>query len=160
MAESKTAHYTRRSVQLCPSSHCFLIQSDYLNQSATLLALYVTYFYQNSTNVTQAPASDIIEYHDVHFNGTLTHPSPYKGPPSQEVDQRWDNIAMLEPFGVSERTIRGLGKDPAKAVKMPDGEKYLASVEVIHQLHCLVSNTFCEITLLTVTESDSTSIEL
>jgi len=47
---------------------------------------------------------------------------------------------MLEPFGISEEIVNGLGKDPTRAVKMPSefGDQYLASTEVVHQLHCLV----------------------
>jgi hypothetical protein len=46
-------------------------------------------------------------------------------------------ICTVSGFGITENELELLGK-PTDSAKTPDGE-YLVAVEVIHQLHCLVS---------------------
>lgn len=70
-------------------------------------------------------------------------PVIYRQNPSPEVDRAWDDIAKIELFGVDADAIRKLGKDPSKAVRIPqewvktDEPQYLVELDVQHQLHCL-----------------------
>jgi hypothetical protein len=49
-----------------------------------------------------APVLEVIsqDYQDVRFNYSLWYPSPYKGPPTPEVDQAWHRIMQCK-FAIS-----------------------------------------------------------
>ncbi|KAK0391437.1 hypothetical protein NLU13_0938 [Sarocladium strictum] len=78
------------------------------------------------------------KYTSVRFNGTLDHPSEYRGPPSLSVDNAWDHMTKVKIISVSESDIlkSGSTKD---AIQIPEefGGGYMATLEVTHQLHCL-----------------------
>lgn len=65
--------------------------------------------------------------------------TPFTEAPSKEVDALWDSITAppgkVGTIRVSEDTLE---KDGLKSVKLADGSGYLATVDVFHQLHCLV----------------------
>ena len=95
------------------------------------------------------------------FNGTLTHPSPYKGPPDDSVDDAWDRLyncwfhpdlrrrssdhanaghdQSVNSFRISPEQLERIGGKPF-AAKFPDeaGGGYIGFMEVLHQLHCIV----------------------
>ncbi|CCD47972.1 hypothetical protein BofuT4_P112820.1 [Botrytis cinerea T4] len=77
---------------------------------------------------------------NVRFDGTFDRSSPYKGPPSPEVDALWDEITMLGAMSISEDVFQHLNASKY-AVKLPSslGGGRLALFETIHQIHCVQS---------------------
>jgi len=92
---------------------------------------------------TYSPVHDIVEYSSVRFNGSLNFPSPYRGPPTPEVDVAWDRITTnnsLWPIRVSDQDIENFNKGGRPSnVRFweEDGGGNMGSIEVFHQLHCL-----------------------
>lgn len=73
----------------------------------------------------------------VRVNGTYNKSSPYRGPPSREVDTAWERYWKTWMFGVDEKAyLASRPEHPSAAVRLPDGQ-YLATFEATHQLHCL-----------------------
>ncbi|KAI1296026.1 hypothetical protein F5Y03DRAFT_371137 [Xylaria venustula] len=76
-------------------------------------------------------------HHEIRVNGTYNRPSPYRGPPSREVETAWKHYWKTWTFGVDEEAYHASKPEHAPAaVRLPDG-KYLATFEATHQLHCL-----------------------
>ncbi|KAJ6597467.1 hypothetical protein DFH09DRAFT_972116 [Mycena vulgaris] len=90
---------------------------------------------------TFSPGLEVVEYSTVKFNGTFRHPSIYRGTPTPELDAAWDRLTMdVQPLRLSRETLERIGKvDRPSLVRYreEDGGGYMASVEVVHQLHCL-----------------------
>ncbi|KAG2148148.1 uncharacterized protein EDB93DRAFT_1084986, partial [Suillus bovinus] len=90
-----------------------------------------------------APANEAIESIGiVRFNGTLGTPSIYRGSPSPEINAAWDRISLdgSRPIRMSHEQLLRTGEKPSPVmVRYPDeyGGGYMATVEVIHQLHCI-----------------------
>ncbi|KAG1856588.1 hypothetical protein C8R48DRAFT_299319 [Suillus tomentosus] len=89
-----------------------------------------------------APVNEAIESIGIiRLNGTLGTPSIYRGTPSPEVDAVWDQIALdARPIGMTlEQLLRTGAKPSPSMTRYPDeyGGDYMATVEVIHQLHCI-----------------------
>ncbi|CAD6444379.1 4caf3544-55f1-43c9-a686-2f3867f19e4f [Sclerotinia trifoliorum] len=74
----------------------------------------------------------------VRFDGTFNRSSPYKGPPSPEVDALWDEVTELGTMSISEDVFQHLNASK-HAVKLPSslGGGRLAVFETIHQIHCV-----------------------
>jgi hypothetical protein len=98
------------------------------------------------------------------FNGSLNFQSVYKGTPRKELDDAWDalspgssissvsvqmiaadQVIIVLPgptLAISEEELKLIGKDSTAdaTVKIPShyGGGYYATLEVFHQLHCLV----------------------
>ncbi|KAG1813502.1 uncharacterized protein BJ212DRAFT_1365326, partial [Suillus subaureus] len=92
--------------------------------------------------VLYSPANEAIEYVGIiRFNGTLGTPSIYRGPPSPEINAAWDRISLdARPVRMTLEQLLRTGEKPSPSMaRYPDehGGGYMASVEVIHQLHCL-----------------------
>ena len=112
-----------------------------------------------------APANEAIEYNRelTMFNGTFNFPSEFRGPPTPEIDAAWMGIsqggelhdtckrnistrysllmALVKPTRLTLEQVLKIGKfDTPSKVKFreEDGGGYMASMEVTHQLHCLV----------------------
>ncbi|KAH8123821.1 hypothetical protein FP744_10000864 [Trichoderma asperellum] len=86
------------------------------------------------------PGAGVIEYEQVMFQGHLDHKNIYKGTPNKAMDKAWDDLMYMNGTVVDAKVIDRIGKSRL-AVKFTEqqepGEKYFASVEVFHQLHCL-----------------------
>ena len=98
------------------------------------------------------------------FNGTFSHPSPYKGPPNASVDDAWDRLynctfiscyavcstdalrfSLVNLFRISPDDLARIGGRPTAAKFPPElGGGYLGFVEVLHQLHCVVCKRFSQ----------------
>lgn len=92
--------------------------------------------------VLYSPANEAIESIGIiRFNGTLGTPSIYRGRPSPEINAAWDRIALdARPVRITAEQLLRRGEKPTPSmVRYPDefGGGYMASVEVIHHLHCL-----------------------
>ncbi|KAG2134403.1 uncharacterized protein EDB93DRAFT_1254523 [Suillus bovinus] len=89
-----------------------------------------------------SPANEAIESIGiVRFNGTWDRPSPYRGSPSPDVEAAWDRVtADGRLMSITPEQLLAIGEEPAPFMAMcPEeyGGNYLATVEVIHQLHCI-----------------------
>ncbi|KAG2038079.1 hypothetical protein BDR03DRAFT_1091496 [Suillus americanus] len=92
--------------------------------------------------VLYSPANEAVEYVGIiRFNGTLGTPSIYRGPPSPEINAAWDRISLnARPIRMTLEQLLRTGEKPSPSMAgYPDehGGGYMASVEVIHQLHCV-----------------------
>ncbi|KIK38300.1 hypothetical protein CY34DRAFT_809476 [Suillus luteus UH-Slu-Lm8-n1] len=91
--------------------------------------------------VLYSPANEAIESIGIiRFNGTLGAPSIYSGSPSPEIDAAWNRIALnARPVRMTLEQLLRTGEKPSPSMaRYPDeyGGGYMATVEVIHQLHC------------------------
>ncbi|KAH7919152.1 hypothetical protein BV22DRAFT_1041177 [Leucogyrophana mollusca] len=92
--------------------------------------------------VLYSPANEAIESIGIiRFNGSLGAPSIYRGSPSPEVDAAWERVSHdSRPTRMTLEQLLRTGEEPLPFMaKYPDeyGGGYIATVEVIHQLHCL-----------------------
>ncbi|KAI1122538.1 hypothetical protein F5Y10DRAFT_253864 [Nemania abortiva] len=86
-----------------------------------------------------AMEADIIEYYDTNFENEFGGKSQYIGPPTPELEERWDDLwsrgtIELPPDGPeklnkSTESLMHARKDPSRG--------YTAVLEVFHHLHCL-----------------------
>ncbi|KAG1856582.1 hypothetical protein C8R48DRAFT_299137 [Suillus tomentosus] len=90
-----------------------------------------------------SPASVAVEPVTLRINGTLDFPSIYRGPPSPEMDATWDRISRnVGPTRMTREEMLKAGTtltELRSKVRYPDevGGGYMASMEAIHQLHCV-----------------------
>ncbi|KAG1728437.1 hypothetical protein EDB19DRAFT_1913783 [Suillus lakei] len=94
--------------------------------------------------VPYSPANEAIESIGiVKFNGSFGATSIYRGSPSPEIDRAWDRISLnARPIRMTLEQLLRTGEKPSPAmVRYPDeyGGGYMATVEITHQLHCVVS---------------------
>lgn len=88
--------------QLNANQHCLELQSFYCRISGTSYSEDL-----KVTLKTLAPALKQIDnrYRLVQFNGSLDWPSPYRGPPSPEIDAEWDKLEKGMYFTSHEKII-------------------------------------------------------
>lgn len=104
----------------------------------------------HATTTTRPPAADILglnnaaPLHLVRVNGTYNAPSPFKGPPSPDVDRAWAAYWKVWLVSVDHDAFSAaLPEHPASAVRLGGGTgadgggRYLATLAASHQLHCL-----------------------
>ncbi|KAK8128699.1 hypothetical protein PG984_009807 [Apiospora sp. TS-2023a] len=88
-----------------------------------------------------SPVNDAVAPHAyVHrlFNGSLWYQSPWKGPPTEEVEKAWYDIMKYGMISVSKEDIENV-HHPDWSAKFPPqaGGGYIAATIGSHQLHCL-----------------------
>lgn len=102
----------------------------------------------HSLAFTNSPAAPILEdldpgLQEFRFNGSIRWPSPYRGPPSPEVDAAWNRISIVRPLDldISREDFHTIGVNPDTAAQnAPEhGGGYFMVPEFTHQLHCVVS---------------------
>lgn len=78
--------------------------------------------------------------------GTHDAFSPFKGPPTKEVDEAWSKYWQVWMFSIGEDAFKAsVPQNSGSAVRVHDkkhddgseGPRYLATFEATHQLHCL-----------------------
>jgi len=96
-----------------------------------------------------------VEYETKVFLDSLGQKSEYQGTPTDEMDALWDDLygrTYCKPLNIS-FCLKGPSLDgaftmldkqsadqlPNKTVEIPGTGKYIVSLELFHQLHCLVS---------------------
>lgn len=90
-----------------------------------------------------SPALEIYEddkFSTQRFNGALRAQNEFRGPPSQEIDDAWDEI--LHPEGglvrLSKEQVERVNASEYAAEYTEDlGGGYIGSIEALHQLHCV-----------------------
>lgn len=88
-----------------------------------------------------SPVNDAVApYPYVHreFNGSLWYQSPFKGPPTPEVEKAWYDIMKYGMISVTKTDIE-MVKHPDWSAQFPPeaGGGYIAATIGSHQLHCL-----------------------
>lgn len=140
---------------------CLQLQSTYCKCSPSFMkaSAELIFSYFSAPVLQDIPA----RLATVRFNGSLDYPSEYRGAPSLQVDGAWDKmtkgkyliqyikhanisyltISLVKIISVSESDVikSGSTKD---AVRVPEefGGGYMATLEITHQLHCLVSSLY------------------
>ncbi|KAL9026019.1 MAG: hypothetical protein Q9196_005252 [Gyalolechia fulgens] len=105
-----------------------------------------------------SPALEAIKFtgHFQRFDGSFATPNAFKGTPNPNIDAAWANITYEDGIAfsrlnisslttaggvinISEETLRSVNASAEFSVKLtPEiGGGYMASVEILHQLHCL-----------------------
>ncbi|KAL2818340.1 hypothetical protein BJX63DRAFT_384022 [Aspergillus granulosus] len=90
-----------------------------------------------------SPALEIFSDSDLtteRFNGALRVPNRFRGSPSQEIDDAWDEILYAEGglVRLTRAEVELVNASEFAAEYTQDlGGGYIAGVEVFHQLHCL-----------------------
>lgn len=74
------------------------------------------------------------------FHGALDTKSDFLGPPGPLVDRAWGRLLQYTAIWVTGDTMEKIGKKTKSAVELKDGRGYFATLDVHHQLHCLVSS--------------------
>ncbi len=102
----------------------------------------------HSLSFTDRSAAPILEdldpgLQEFRFNGSIRWPSPYRGPPSREVDAAWNRISIVRPLDldISREDFHtiGVNADTAATNAPEHGGGYFMVPEFTHQLHCVVS---------------------
>ncbi|KAE9972739.1 hypothetical protein EG328_004831 [Venturia inaequalis] len=91
-------------------------------------------------NADYSPIQRLIKYENRYFNLTFGEHSAFTKPFSPEVDAAWDEISA-PPGKVGFVAVDGaeLKRMNMSSIALSDGSgKYLATIDVFHQLHCLV----------------------
>ncbi|KAH6605291.1 hypothetical protein Trco_006998 [Trichoderma cornu-damae] len=87
---------------------------------------------------TWPPAIGSLEWGTVDF-GTedqIQEFKKYVGKPSPEIDRAWHNLLNAENVMIEEEYVRAQGRE-GFGVRIPDGEGYIGTLNVYHQIHCL-----------------------
>ncbi|KAI1188576.1 hypothetical protein F5B17DRAFT_451587 [Nemania serpens] len=90
-----------------------------------------------------SPANEAIEYEIVEPQNPFAHPSPYRGPPTPELEEAWDALWFFGAFRFPEdklpqinRTV-DLGNNRTLKPWHDGKGGYHGQLEVYHQIHCL-----------------------
>ncbi|KAI5777085.1 hypothetical protein EDC01DRAFT_624565, partial [Geopyxis carbonaria] len=87
-----------------------------------------------------APVKSIIRHSTTLFAGDLDATTPYKGPPTPELDKHWNRLMSLGMVRITPSDLHALGRD---SYALHDGSGHLGFVDVFHQLHCLNMVRMC-----------------
>lgn len=97
---------------------------------------------QNCANKTHSysPINEAIseEYVEYWFKGSLWYDSPYKGPPTPEVNKAWADLMEYGAISVTPEDIQRIGHNLTAVQYPPEvGGGYLAVAMGTHHIHCL-----------------------
>ncbi|RAK97882.1 oxidase ustYa family protein, partial [Aspergillus ibericus CBS 121593] len=92
----------------------------------------------NKSQEKPGPLTNPANIHPIRVNGTYNAPSPYRGPPTPEVDAAWEEYWKVWMVGIDEETFQASNPQyPEASVRLEESGQYLATLEATHQLHCL-----------------------
>jgi hypothetical protein len=69
------------------------------------------------------------------FENQIETTNPFKGLPRPELDEAWNKLLGPTAIRVSKEVLDKINRT---SVPLLDGSGYMASLDVYHQLHCLV----------------------
>ncbi|KAG8422226.1 hypothetical protein J3459_010565 [Metarhizium acridum] len=89
-----------------------------------------------------APLWEAVEFWEGNFDNDFAHPSKYRGPPTLELQQTWNDLWGVRGVGVGKDDLQKLNKsDVDQYIQIqgsdPNNPTYGAAVEALHQLHCV-----------------------
>ncbi|KAI1078852.1 hypothetical protein F5B20DRAFT_546444 [Whalleya microplaca] len=82
------------------------------------------------------PANDAVEWEAHVFDENDMVHGPFSGLPRDEIDQNWHNLLNNENIMLEPEIMKEYGRDQF-GVAMPDGEGFLGTLNVYHELHCI-----------------------
>jgi hypothetical protein len=94
----------------------------------------------SSTSLARDPLGIIARQGHRQLEGDFDHQTVFKGQPRPDLDEAWDNISKGQIISINEDVFPLLNKTSEDAAQLPAtrGGGYIASLEMFHQLHCLV----------------------
>ncbi|PQE26945.1 tat pathway signal sequence protein [Rutstroemia sp. NJR-2017a BVV2] len=103
-------------------------------------SLYVRLRFEVSdTDLSPAPNEKLLQ----RQQRTFTLSSSWSGAPSNETDQAWKNLVEddMGAFSISAKLFQQVNPSLETGVRVPyeSKDKYVATFDVVHKLHCLVS---------------------
>lgn len=135
----------------------FIAVVAFLVGSAMSSAATAVYFHQVDSSYELAWSPNLNPKTQwIKFMGRSMEPSPYRGRPSQSVDDAWNRYTWNKWFDggsvaldVTEEAIKRSRKssedewvNSTTRLDAANGGGYLATLKIFHQLHCLVSRRF------------------
>ncbi|TKX26560.1 hypothetical protein C1H76_1092 [Elsinoe australis] len=89
-----------------------------------------------------SPANEAVEYLDYDFNNMFSHKSEYRGPPTVELEKRWQELWDYGETNIPKDKLHLLltaekAKKQWKTLPEEKGGGYAVALGVFHQLHCL-----------------------
>ncbi|KAF4609846.1 hypothetical protein G7Y89_g15777 [Cudoniella acicularis] len=133
----------------CPPTYLWGIQLIFFLVSLSLL-LSSSFSRHNSQQFNcddhmpmYSPALEAVKNtgHYQRFDGSFATPNPFKGTPNPSIDEHWNGITYGDGgvISISAETLHAVNASAEYSVKLsPEiGGGYMASVEALHQLHCL-----------------------
>ncbi|KAG2127971.1 hypothetical protein DEU56DRAFT_891333 [Suillus clintonianus] len=140
-------HLLDSSIERRPSKSRLLCSLPWLRHGVlmSIMMLFFTLWVRAPSIddvVLYSPANEAIQSIGIiRFNGSLGAHSVFRGSPSPEIDAAWDRISLdARPLRMTLEQLLRTGEKPSPSmVRYPDeyGGGYVATVEVIHQLHCV-----------------------
>ncbi|TRX89736.1 hypothetical protein FHL15_009326 [Xylaria flabelliformis] len=81
----------------------------------------------------------VVEYYDTDFENEFAHKTKYRGPPTPELEQTWDELWNIGGVEVPLDGPARLGKSTNNLLHVDSDENrgYSGMIEAFHQLHCL-----------------------
>ncbi|KAI0552373.1 hypothetical protein F4679DRAFT_535407 [Xylaria curta] len=81
----------------------------------------------------------VVEYYDTDFENEFAHKTKYRGPPTPELEQAWDELWNVGGVEVPLDGPARLGKSTKNLihVNLDEQRGYSGMFEAFHQLHCL-----------------------
>ncbi|KAI1128411.1 hypothetical protein F5Y10DRAFT_292062 [Nemania abortiva] len=92
--------------------------------------------YKRFNMLITGPALEALKWESRVFEGELDASSPFKGPPRPELDDAWNNLLGPTAIRVDKEALDRINRT---SVPLRDGSGYMATLDVYHQLHCLVT---------------------
>ncbi|KAI0415547.1 hypothetical protein F5X98DRAFT_388736 [Xylaria grammica] len=90
-----------------------------------------------------SPANEAIEYVDLEIENGFAHESPYRGPPTPELEGAWEKLWRYGDYRFPEERLSSINRavdlgDNKTLKPWHDGKGgFHGQLEVFHQLHCL-----------------------
>ncbi|RFU79812.1 hypothetical protein TARUN_2407 [Trichoderma arundinaceum] len=86
----------------------------------------------------QSPAIEGLEWRHVSFRAEdqIQEFGRFVGKPSPDIDKAWHDLLNAENIVIEEKYMRALGRENL-GVRIPDGEGYIGTLNVYHEIHCL-----------------------
>lgn len=86
-----------------------------------------------------SPAFEAVEYEWKTFENDFFHDSPYRGPPTEELEKAWDDLWNYGAFSVPKDMLPKLNKSTTGWREIPEekGGGVAGLLEGFHQIHCL-----------------------
>ncbi|KAJ6782551.1 hypothetical protein PWT90_01379 [Aphanocladium album] len=88
-----------------------------------------------------SPILSSLKFREENFQNEFTRESVYRGPPSQKLEQAWDDLWHHQGVGISREGLVALNKTHDKYLQTHRSTaakpEYYALVEMFHQLQCL-----------------------
>ena len=93
------------------------------------------------SNWLSAPLIEAVEYEEIDFANSFAEKSPFRGPPTAEMDEAWDKLWKFGGVNIPAQQFQTLNRSHEKTYQRVDEERgggYAGMIEGFHQLHCLV----------------------